>query len=262
MTDKRKILLIDDEHDLVEMVREILTNCGYEVIAAYNGEEGLQKLESVSPDLIILDMNMPKMGGIAFYDCIYNQLEGKSRYPVLVLTARANLEQLFKDLNVDGFMTKPFEIDDLVNEVEMIIVKRSGGKPVARPVAAAKRKQKKILLIEDDATISGRLATAFVNADYIVDAAKSGASAFEMIVDGQPDLVLIKLGLVDIPGDVLAGKLKRIPKTSGIPMILYSGAVNLAVLRRLCEKTGLEGFVESSEPCILLKEAETLLARK
>ena len=69
-------------------------------------------------------MNMPQMGGMEFYQEI---CYGGSRpkYPVLVLTARANMEQLFKEINIDGFMVKPFEINDLFYEIETIIQKKS-----------------------------------------------------------------------------------------------------------------------------------------
>src|SRR4029077_16070984 len=84
---------------------------------------GLAKLEIFKPDLIILDMNMPRMGGLEFYQKISDQLN-QPKYPVLVLTARANMETLFKELNIDGFMAKPFEVDNLLEEINIIIKKR------------------------------------------------------------------------------------------------------------------------------------------
>ena len=123
---KMTILLIDDEVDLVDAVAfQLKAKKGYDVETAYNGVEGLEKLNEIVPDLIILDINMPKMGGVEFYRRI-SDAQGKTRYPVLILTARANLEELFKDLNVDGFMTKPFELDTLYKEIDIIMEKRYG----------------------------------------------------------------------------------------------------------------------------------------
>ena len=119
MAAKKTILLIDDEVDLVDMVKFQLIAKGYNVVAAHDGLEGLEKLKNIKPDLIILDINMPKMGGLEFYGRIATE-HGRSKYPVLVLTARANLEKTFKDINVDGFMPKPFEIDQLIKEVGRI----------------------------------------------------------------------------------------------------------------------------------------------
>ena len=107
MSNPKTILLIDDEIDLQQLVKIALKSKGYTIETANNGLEGLAKLETLKPDLIILDMNMHKMGGLEFYQTICYGTD-KPRYPVLVLTARANMEQLFKQLNIDGFMAKPF----------------------------------------------------------------------------------------------------------------------------------------------------------
>lgn len=95
IADQKKdiILVIDDESDLREMVQYQFQARGFEVISAANGLEGLDRLKEVTPDLIILDMNMPKMGGLEFYQKICDQ-NARPKYPVLVLTARANLDQL------------------------------------------------------------------------------------------------------------------------------------------------------------------------
>ena len=119
---QKTILLIDDEVNLQQLIKITLNAKNYHVETAGNGLEGLAKLETMKPDLIILDMNMPKMGGLEFYQKICDGTD-RPRHPVLVLTARANMEQLFKPLNIDGFMAKPFEINDLLHEVETIIQK-------------------------------------------------------------------------------------------------------------------------------------------
>ncbi len=124
MSDQKTILLIDDEIDLQQLVKIALKSKGYNIETANNGLEGLAKLETLKPDLIILDMNMPKMGGLEFYQKI--SVNDKPKYPVLVLTARANMEQLFREFNIDGFMAKPFEVDELLEEVDTIIKKKSG----------------------------------------------------------------------------------------------------------------------------------------
>jgi len=116
--------LIDDERDLTEMIEFQLKDEGYCVEVAYDGLEGLEKLKTFTPDLIILDINLPRMGGIEFYKktCLP---DGSSRYPVLVMTARANLESVFQGLKVEGFLSKPFEIDVLLSEVRDILEKKN-----------------------------------------------------------------------------------------------------------------------------------------
>lgn len=122
MTGSKTILLVDDDIDLQQLTKITLKTRGYIVETANNGLEALSKLETIKPALIILDMNMPKLGGLGFYQKICNS-EGRPLYPVLVLTARANLEQLLVQMNIDGFMSKPFEIDALIRQVDTIIEK-------------------------------------------------------------------------------------------------------------------------------------------
>lgn len=119
----KTILVIDDEIDIQQLVKMALRSRGYHVETASNGQEGLVKLESFKPDLIILDMNMPKMGGLNFYQKICDS-QDRPKYPVLVLTARTNLESLLTQMNIDGFQAKPFEIDELLEKVSEIINRR------------------------------------------------------------------------------------------------------------------------------------------
>ena len=121
MSDKKTILLIiDDEVDLLEITAYQLKAKGYEVITAQDGAEGLECLKTTDPALILLDMNMPKINGLEFYDKICDENKNP-KYPVLFLSARANIDDLLKDLKVAGVMSKPFENDKLLQKIESII---------------------------------------------------------------------------------------------------------------------------------------------
>ena len=120
---------------------------------------------------------MPEIDGISFYERIYDRGERKVKYPVLVLTARANLGALFAKLDVDGFMTKPFEIDDFLREVEMIMHKRYGMPcPVIPEIREEPKKKtpKKVLVIEDDQKTFNEIVLTFANRGYDLSAAKTG----------------------------------------------------------------------------------------
>ena len=97
---KKTILLIDDDTSLLVTLSDFLRFEGYDVTTADSGEQGLKRLKTLEPDLIILDMSMPGMGGIGFLKEI--SVVGKPKHPVLVLTARANMAEFFADIDVDG----------------------------------------------------------------------------------------------------------------------------------------------------------------
>lgn len=115
----KNILLVDDDTDLQFLVKTTLSCSGFCVETANNGLEALTRLSSFQPDLIVLDLNMPQMGGLEFCRRILDET-GRLRYQVLIFTARANVENISQTFPISGFMSKPFEIDDLLREVNRI----------------------------------------------------------------------------------------------------------------------------------------------
>jgi DNA-binding response OmpR family regulator len=118
----KKVLVIDDEPALVDLVKTWLGSKGYEVIPAYNGTDGLRKAVSKEPAVIILDLMMPGMDGFEVLTRL--KREPKTRYiPVIVLTAKRDTEHLFraKELGSTDYMMKPFSLRDLLK-----LVKRYG----------------------------------------------------------------------------------------------------------------------------------------
>jgi len=118
----KKILLVDDEVGLVEMVKMRLEASGYNIICAYDGQEALEKAKKEKPDLIILDLMLPKMDGYK----VCGLLKSDSRYskiPIIMFTARIQEEDLVlgKELGADGYITKPFEPKILLGKIKELI---------------------------------------------------------------------------------------------------------------------------------------------
>jgi len=120
---KKKIMIVDDEESLVELVKAILEREGFEVIPAYNGDECLNKLEKLKPDLILMDMMMPKMTGKETTKKIRENPKTKDIKIIFLTVVR--LSEIGKDglkkLNVLDFITKPFDNADLVNRVKKLL---------------------------------------------------------------------------------------------------------------------------------------------
>ena len=255
---QKTILLIDDEINLQQLVKIAIKSKGYHVETANNGLEGLEKLKTLKPDLIILDMNMPKMGGVEFYQKICDK-NSKPQYPVLILTARANMEQLFKEFNIDGFMAKPFEINDLLNEVGTIIQKRSMTPEKILPSGI--RESMKICVIENDTAMLNQIGSAFLCEGYVVNPARNGMEGIERIFNSAPDVALVKLGLPDISGDMVILKLKMMAKTQDVKYILYTdkSAEKSTIAQKIGEKEGINRFVEFVNPQDLLRVVNEVL---
>ena len=220
--EKRQILLIDDDPSLLTTLSDFLRFEGYDVVTAESGEKGLEALTSISPDLIILDMSMPGMGGIGFLRTILDE-NGKPSHPVVVLTARANMAEFFANVEVDGFITKPCDPQDFLMEVGRIIFLRSGEKVEQ---ASGVEKLRKLLLGEDDDTIASNLGRWFSARGFVVERAEKGPDVLERAIVSRPDVIVMNHILEGMNGSAVADMLKVMPNTKNIPIVLHdeSGA--------------------------------------
>ena len=122
-----RILVIEDEPQMIDLIRLILETRGYRVIAAQGGEEGLDTMRIERPDLILLDIMMPEMDGGDVYHRMQQEPE-LSQIPVIVVTAKAAPIDRVLWMNVaqvDDYVTKPFGPDDLLNSVERVLTRRA-----------------------------------------------------------------------------------------------------------------------------------------
>ena len=107
--ERKKILIIDDEPDLIKMTTFILENAGYRVYGATDGETGLKKFEEVKPDLILLDIIMPEMDGFEVLYILRNNYPERQQVPVIILTVRKDIESAFqaRGFGATEYIVKP-----------------------------------------------------------------------------------------------------------------------------------------------------------
>ncbi len=125
METKRRLLYIEDEQEMIELVRLILARRGFEVVGANGGREGLEAVRNLLPDLVLLDLMMPDMDG---WD-VYQQMkadETTQDIPVIVVTAKAQSIDKVLGLHiakVDDYISKPFSPQELVESIERVLDK-------------------------------------------------------------------------------------------------------------------------------------------
>jgi two-component system response regulator RegX3 len=129
-----KLLIIEDEPDIAEMMKMLLKRDGFSAEIALGGEEGIKKIQRIRPDIILLDMLMPQVSGRDVLDFIK---EKKVDIPVIIVTALSSPKgirmELGKKYRIDGFVSKTYLAEDLVREVRSVLqvtksIKRAPGK--------------------------------------------------------------------------------------------------------------------------------------
>jgi two-component system, OmpR family, response regulator VicR len=124
-----RVLCIEDEPEMIDLVKLILEREGFEVFGAVGGQKGLDLLENVDPDIILLDIMMPEVDGWEVFQYI-KATESLTDKPVIVVTAKAQSIDKVLGLyiaKVDDYVTKPFGPQDLIASVNRVLAKRGLG---------------------------------------------------------------------------------------------------------------------------------------
>jgi len=238
-----RILLVDDERHLLISLKDYLVSEQFDVVTASSGEEALAKLDDTNPDLIVLDISMPGMGGLGFLRKITKE-DSQTRYPVLVLTARSMLENFFESVQVAGFLTKPCDEKKLVRTIRKILATHP------KKTARTQGQKLSVLLAEDDPLLIPGITAAFSGAGFSVVNVENGPDVLDKAVTMKPDVVVIKDMLPRLNGAAVARLIEVMPSLSGIPVILYGMNAGGA-------KPDLSGCVKKH---LLTNHPKTLLA--
>ena len=136
MEQKKKVLIVEDEKNIVDILRFNLQRSGYDTVEAYDGEDGLNKALAENPDLILLDVMLPKMIG---FDVCKTLRQMGSNVPVIILTAREEEADkvLGLEIGADDYITKPFSMRELIARVGANIRRTNMNASAAAPDSAA-----------------------------------------------------------------------------------------------------------------------------
>ncbi|THG42650.1 response regulator transcription factor [Muribaculum caecicola] len=124
MVMRNKILLVEDTADLSLIISETLSECGYDVVAAYDGKDGLAKFIMEKPDIVVADVMMPKLDG---FDMARKIRSISPNVPLLFLTAKSGIDDVEKgfEIGANDYLRKPFELRELVVRIKALLRKGS-----------------------------------------------------------------------------------------------------------------------------------------
>lgn len=230
---KRKILIVEDEEALVELLDAKLQKEGYDVKTASDGEEGYAAIKKWHPDLILLDIVMPKMDG---YEVLEKLNEDKNKTPVIIISNSGQpveIEKTKKLGAVDHLIKTEFSPLDVLEKVRSCF--KNGGKSVKnyheaeiiQPKAADKGVKAlgiKVLLVEDDAFLREICTKKLVKEGLTVYEAIDGEQALDSINNIKPDIILLDIILPAIDGFQILHQIRhnKDQKIAQVPVIMLS----------------------------------------
>lgn len=227
-----KILIIEDEDSLRELLLVKLKKEGYEVDNANDGEAGLQKIKDWQPDIILLDIVMPKMDG---YEVMEKMNEAGIKIPVIIISNSGQpveIEKTKKLGAVDHLIKTEFSPLDVLNKIRDCI--SSNGQPISRPVDKKMLKAKtdeavqqlgvKVLLVEDDVFLREICSKKLTKEGYSVHEAMDGEQALQGIEAIKPDIILLDIILPAIDGFQILSQIRshKNSEIAKIPVIMLS----------------------------------------
>ena len=216
----KHLLLVDDDPNIRMMLGDFLVGAGYEVTCADSGEAALQCMLEALPDLVILDMGMPGMGGTGFLERITDRL-GRTRVPVLVLTARSNLAEFFANKQIAGFLTKPADPDELLAEVQRILFMESD-LPRGETMVVGEDVRRLVVLAEANAIRANALCEALGKAGFTVEVVHTGPEAIEAVISRRPAGLILPMNTEQMPADGVLEILRKLPAGQTLPIVLYA----------------------------------------
>src|SRR5215813_2317497 len=121
-----KLLVVEDEPNILELLAASLRYAGFEVVTAAAGSEAVQAAQRHRPDLIVLDVMLPDMDG---FDVLHRLRGGGTRTPVVFLTARDSTEDKIRGLTLGGddYVTKPFSLEEVIARIHAVLRRTKGG---------------------------------------------------------------------------------------------------------------------------------------
>ncbi|OGF61685.1 hypothetical protein A2662_02220 [Candidatus Giovannonibacteria bacterium RIFCSPHIGHO2_01_FULL_45_33] len=234
---KNKILIVEDEMVHLNVMKAKLEYEGYQIVTATDGETGYKMLDSEKPDLVLLDIMLPKMNGFEFL--AKAKEEGKTgKIPIIVVSNSGQPVEIDKALKLgakDYLIKAEFNPSDVLEKAETVLGlsprKQVAANNKATPVSAAsispagkdaKSGKTKILIVEDDKFLRDLILQKLQREGFDTVPALDGEEGLKLAKEKMPDLVLLDLILPGLDGFEVLKQIKADAQTKQIPVIVLS----------------------------------------
>ena len=215
-----KILVVDDDVGLQYLMRLGLQRAGYEFIMATTGEEGVRKVRTEKPDLVLMDVIMPGMGGFEACECIRQLPEGR-HIPIIFFSALSELdgEARGQDRGKDEYITKPVKMRDLLARIEHHLRREA---PALGHVGRVVEAKARLLVINDNTVLAELISTVLKRQGYKVDTVFSSAEGLRKARELKPDLVIMDVSMSVMDGYEVCRRLRSDPDTAHLAVLMLT----------------------------------------
>jgi two-component system cell cycle response regulator len=238
--EKKSILIVEDNAFNMKLVRSLLKFGPYDILEAEDAETGLDLAQKHKPDLILMDIQLPGMDGLAATRIIKKDPDLKD-IPVIALTgfAMEGDEQKARAAGCDGYIAKPIDTRSFLKSVSDFL---KTDKDVRLASTGQSAHRSKILIVDDEPLNVKLLAGKLPQDEYEIIRAYGGEEALEKVTTEAPDLILLDIMMPDIDGYEVTRRVKNNPGTKHIPIILVT-ALDGKEDRVMGLETGAEEFL-------------------
>ncbi len=208
---KRKILVVEDEAFVAMMLRTRLEANNFAVVTAGDGLEGLAKVTSEKPDLILLDVLLPKLDGFHFVEELRKRKDDTRTIPVIVLSARESMRTLFNPKDISAFFSKPFDSGELLESIQKFL----------KASLSTRGTTNKALIIGAEWEAMRPIKEVLEKHDFFVYVARDAHQAIQEAVQHHPDVIFAPSLVAGMDVWEMCNIFRDLPVTKEIPFVIY-----------------------------------------
>lgn len=218
----KKILIVDDNPTNISLLQQTLQHENLSIFTAFNGVEAIDVAKKNIPDLILLDVMMPEMGGFEACQQL-KALETTRHIPIIFITAKTEREDIEEGFKVGGeeYITKPFKIEELVSRIRtyLLLTKQRNQKLLVEGKEMDDITEMKLMIVDDNPKNVSVLNATMQALKLDISMAPNGKVALELFKRIQPDLILLDVMMPEVNGFEVCRVLKNNPSMQDIPII-------------------------------------------
>ena len=206
----KKILVVDDEQDIREIIKIPLIADGFQVLEANNGKDAIEIAKKENPDLITLDIIMPHIDGFQAAKIIKEDPQ-TAHIPIIILSVLSQDKKEFVQ-GIADYISKPFKPEELLIKIKDAMEK-----------AGRDSRSKNILIVDDDPDVIDIIKISLEDKGFSIVSASNGLEALEKLAIFIPDLIVLDIHMPKMNGYELIKRLKKEPRFNSVPIVVLTG---------------------------------------